>query len=90
VVLGDSCTNRGSGEGIGKERRRGLEAVIGLGLELKGKGWIGGTGVRGITDPIVLVFGISFLIKTRVKIVIKNCSKLKYPIYPAGCSLFIL
>jgi hypothetical protein len=48
----------GSGEGIGKECRRGLETVFGLGLELKGKGRIGGTGVRGITDPIVLVFGI--------------------------------
>jgi hypothetical protein len=83
VVLGDRCSCRGSGEGIGKERRRGLETVIGLRLELKGKGRIGGTGVRGITDPIVLVFrigGISFLIKTRVKIVIKNCSQLKIPI----------
>ncbi len=75
MVLGDRCTCRGSREGIGKECRRGLETVFGLGLELKGKGRIGGTGVRGITDPIVLVFGIrgiSFLIKTRVKIVIKK------------------
>ena len=68
-------TCRGSGEGVGKERRRGLGTVIGLGSELKGKGRIGGTGVRGITDPIVLVFGmggINFLIKTKVKMVIKK------------------
>ncbi len=71
MVLGDRC--RRSGEGVGKDRRRGSETVIGLGLELKGKGRIGGTG--GITDATVLVFGIggiNFLIKTKVKIVIKK------------------
>ena len=58
MVLGDRCICQGSGEGIGKERRGCLETVIDLGLELKGKGRNGGTGVRGITDPIVMVFGI--------------------------------
>ncbi len=73
--VGKERTCLGSGDGVGKERRRGLEAVIGLISELKGKGRIGGTGVRGITDPIVLVFGmggINFLIKTKVKMVIKK------------------
>ena len=73
--MGKERTCLGSGDGVGKERRRGLVAVIGLILELKGKGRIGGTGVRGITDPIVLVFGmggINFLIKTKVKMVIKK------------------
>jgi hypothetical protein len=75
VTIGDRGTCWGLGKGVGKERRRGLEAVIGLISELKGKGRIGGTGVRGITDPIVLVFGmggINFLIKTIVKMVIKK------------------
>ena len=76
VVLGDRC--RGSGEGIGKERRRGLGT--GLEKELKGNGRSGATRVRGITGWIgglttVLGFGsggMSFLIKTKDKIVVKK------------------
>jgi hypothetical protein len=62
VELGDIVTRRRSGEGVEKE--------------LKGKGRIGRTGVRGrFTDSLVPVFRgghLSFKTKTRVKIVIKK------------------
>jgi hypothetical protein len=61
VVLGDMVTRRRSGEGVEKE--------------LKGKGRIGGTEVRGITVSLILVFWtghISFMAKISVKTVIKK------------------
>ncbi len=78
MVLGDKC--RGSGEGVEKERRRGLGTGIDLEMELNGKGRIGATRVRGITGStggftIVLGFGrggMSFSIKSRVKIVVQK------------------